>query len=82
HLHYDREVAPDSLRNSAREVESFHAQTPRFADWPNLRDPERRLRIGYVSADFRMHSVGYFLSAIFLNHDAASVETFCYSGCT
>lgn len=82
HLHYDREFAPDILRNSAREVESFHAQTPRFADWPNLRDPERRLRIGYVSADFRMHSVGYFLSAIFLNHDAASVETFCYSGCT
>jgi predicted O-linked N-acetylglucosamine transferase (SPINDLY family) len=82
HLHYDREFAPDILRNSAHEVESFHAQTPRFTDWPNLRDPERRLRIGYVSADFKKHSVGYFLSAIFLNHDAASIETTCYSGCT
>ncbi|MBR1091492.1 tetratricopeptide repeat protein [Bradyrhizobium manausense] len=81
-MHYDREFAPGMLREGPREVARFHAQTPRFSGWQNLRDPERRLRIGYVSADFRTHSVGYFLSAILLNHDDASVETICYSGTT
>jgi protein O-GlcNAc transferase len=39
----------------------------------------RRLRIGYVSPDFRRHSVGYFIRPILTNHDRNSVEVFCYS---
>lgn len=80
-LHYG-ELAPDMLRNGLDEVELFFAETPRCKDWPNLRDPDRRLRIGYVSADFKTHSVAYFLSAIFRNHDDASLDIICYSGCT
>jgi predicted O-linked N-acetylglucosamine transferase (SPINDLY family) len=48
----------------------------------NDRSPDRRLRIGYVSADFRRHSVAYFLQNPFLHHDPASVEIFCYSDVT
>jgi protein O-GlcNAc transferase len=79
-LHYDPTIAPQLLRDGHGEAERFHADAPRFASWENRRDPERRLRIGYVSADFKVHSVGYFLSAIFRNHDDAIVETYCYSG--
>jgi len=32
-----------------------------YTAWPNLRSPERRLRIGLVSGDLRSHSVGHFL---------------------
>jgi protein O-GlcNAc transferase len=81
-LHYDPAVTPQMLRDGHGEAERFHAAAPRFTSWKNRRDPERRLRIGYVSADFRVHSVGYFLSAIFRNHDDAIVQTYCYSGCT
>ncbi|MEI6560438.1 MAG: tetratricopeptide repeat protein, partial [Rhodospirillaceae bacterium] len=44
------------------------------------RDPERRLRIGYVSPDFRFHSVSQFLLPLLAAHDRAAVEIFCYAG--
>jgi protein O-GlcNAc transferase len=43
------------------------------------RDPNRRLRIGYVSADFREHSVGFFIEALLANHDPTQVEIFAYA---
>ncbi len=45
----------------------------------NDRNPGRRLRIGYVSPDFRAHSVSYFFEPILTGHDPANVEVFCYS---
>jgi len=38
----------------------------------------RRLKIGYVSADFRHHSVAYFIEPILARHDKRQVEVFCY----
>jgi protein O-GlcNAc transferase len=45
----------------------------------NPREPERRLRVGYVSSDFGRHPVGYFLRQVLPHHDPAMVEVFCYS---
>lgn len=36
-----------------------HAQA--FTNWPHSRDPNRPLRIGFVSGDLCQHPVGYFL---------------------
>jgi protein O-GlcNAc transferase len=49
------------------------------AGHPNDPSPQRRLRIGYVSPDFRNHPVGRFLLPLFGNHDHEVVEIFCYS---
>lgn len=46
----------------------------------NSREPERRIRVGYVSSDFRLHSVAFFLEPLLVGHDASQVEIFCYSG--
>jgi protein O-GlcNAc transferase len=46
---------------------------------PNDRAPDRRLRIGYVSPDFRCHSVGYFTLPLLEHHDHRNFEIFCYS---
>lgn len=43
------------------------------------RSPDRRLRIGYVSPDYRRHSVTYFLDPIFAHHDRDTVEVFAYA---
>ena len=40
----------------------------------NRRDPHRRLKIGYVSGDFRDHSVAYFLEPILRFHNASQFE--------
>lgn len=46
---------------------------------PNARDPGKRLRIAYVSPDFRAHSVAFFIEPVLAHHDAERVEVFCYS---
>src|SRR5207244_1692156 len=39
----------------------------------------RRLRIGYVSRDFRAHPVSFFLEPVLTNHDRNRFEVFCYA---
>ena len=48
---------------------------PRHA---NARDPERKLRVGYVSGDFRTHSVAQFMEPILEHHDHEALGIFCY----
>lgn len=45
----------------------------------NKREPERRLRIGFVSPDFRRHAVSYFFEPLLANHDRAAFDVFCYA---
>lgn len=51
----------------------------RFAPHPNRPDPDRRLRIGYVSPDFRNAVVAHFVEPILAAHDQAAFEVFCYA---
>ncbi len=48
-------------------------------DHRNQRDPGRRLRIGYVSADLRRSSVAPFLEPLLAHHDRRQVEVTCYA---
>ena len=43
------------------------------------RTPGRRLRIGYVSPDFRAHTSRFYFWPLFAHHDFAKVELFAYS---
>jgi protein O-GlcNAc transferase len=45
----------------------------------NVRDPDRRLRVGYVSPDLFQHAVSYFIEPVLQYHDATRFETFCYA---
>lgn len=42
-------------------------------------EPGRRLRIGYLSADFREHSVAAFFEPLLAAHDRRSVQVVCYA---
>ncbi len=45
----------------------------------NDRSPNRRLRIGYLSGDFRSHPVGFFSARALEAHNRAVVEVYCYT---
>jgi len=46
----------------------------------NNRDPDRRLRIGYVSADFCHHSAYLGFGPLILDHDRENFDVICYDG--
>ncbi|AXE98871.1 tetratricopeptide repeat protein [Paraburkholderia hospita] len=45
----------------------------------NERSTNRRLRIGYVSPDFRYHCQSFFTMPLLGNHDHSAFEIYCYS---
>jgi predicted O-linked N-acetylglucosamine transferase (SPINDLY family) len=51
----------------------------RFASFENLPDPNRRLRIGFVSGDFQVHVVPLFLMPVLEERDRSAIEVYCYS---
>ena len=55
------------------------AGAPR-SSWPNARDPERKIRVGYVSGDLRSHSIAAFLEPLLRNHDRTRFEIHAFSG--
>jgi predicted O-linked N-acetylglucosamine transferase (SPINDLY family) len=62
------------------EYDRLHAAPLRTArPYENDRDPQRRLRLGFVSADFGRHPVGYFLVRVLENLGPTQCETVCYS---
>jgi predicted O-linked N-acetylglucosamine transferase (SPINDLY family) len=52
---------------------------PRSGGHVNDRRPDRRLRIGYVSPDFRQHVLASYHIPLLANHDRHQVEVICYS---
>jgi protein O-GlcNAc transferase len=46
---------------------------------PALSPEGRKLRIGYISPDFRQHSVFYFIAPVLRMHDRSTIECYGYS---
>jgi len=40
---------------------------------------KKQIHVGYVSPDFRIHSVGYFLEPVIAHHDTTRFKIFCYA---
>ena len=58
---------------------AYAAAPPPAAPAPRDPDPERRLRIGYVSGDFRKHTLVGFVESLLTGHDRNRVHVTCYS---
>lgn len=72
----ERSLFAEHLEWARRHAEPHTAARRPFA---NARDPERRLRIGYVSPDLREHAAAYFLEPMFERHDRTRCEIVCYA---
>ncbi|HEX8523770.1 MAG TPA: tetratricopeptide repeat protein [Tepidisphaeraceae bacterium] len=79
-LNYVDAVEPEVVAREHREWGRRHAHVspvaPRARRAPADR---RRLKIGYVSADFRAHAVAFFIEPVLAAHDHARFEIYCYS---
>jgi protein O-GlcNAc transferase len=80
-LNYSSEISSEQILAEHRQFEAQHARAllPAQPSHANDGNPDRRLRIGYMSPDFRAHSVAWFLEPVLRAHDRASVELFCYA---
>lgn len=43
------------------------------------RSPGKRLKVGYVTADFRVHSIAFFMHPVLCHHNPQAVEVHVYS---
>jgi len=76
--------------SSAESAETIIAETKRWylshcsdivTQCPETSDlrPDKKLTLGYVSGDFCMHPVGFFLQAVLENHNRHGFRVICYS---
>lgn len=66
----------------ARRFDELHTKALQ-AEWrphTHSKDPQRRLKIGYVSHHFRDHVLSLFLLPLFKHHDRTQVQVYAYSG--
>ena len=80
-LNYSPDRSADSIFAEYRLWDAAHARplAPANPAFDLDRDPDRRLRVGYVSADFRHHAASFFVGPWLTAHDRGQVEIFCYA---
>ncbi len=78
---YSDQITPDELLRAHREMGDLVLlrTLPDPLPHPNIADPDRRLRVGFVSQDFRNRSAAHFIEPVITRHDRASFEVFLYS---
>jgi protein O-GlcNAc transferase len=68
-------VARHWSRRVSRNVQSYR----HLCDFSPPPPPAPRLRLGYISGDFREHAVGTLIAEIFQHHDRSQFEVYAYS---
>ncbi len=80
-LNYHPDLAAEEILQDYRHFEDELCR-PLYCRWKTHKNPRsvnRRLKIGYVSADFKDHAVSKFLLPVFEHHDKSSFEIFVYA---
>jgi protein O-GlcNAc transferase len=81
-LNFIPAVSPQEFLAEHKKWETRFCSAPALAPLPffaNAPVADRRLKIGYVSADFRQHSVSFFIEPVLTQYDRSNFEIFCYS---
>jgi predicted O-linked N-acetylglucosamine transferase (SPINDLY family) len=68
--------APDLGSKNSKEIRQQLG--PPKSTWSNKPDPDRKLRIAYLSSDFRRHSVVHFITPVLEAHDRKHLQIHAY----
>lgn len=78
HFHPDYD-GPGTLREHVKWNEKYaKGLGENIAAYENDRSLDRKIRIGYVSADFRQHPVGLAIEPLLAHHDRAKFHVSCF----
>lgn len=78
-LHQLSSLDPQMLWDEHRRWGQMHAPADLARkSHDNSPDPDRKLHVGYISPDFRRHSVAYFLESLMQGHDRSKVAVYGY----
>ncbi|HWE01024.1 MAG TPA: tetratricopeptide repeat protein [Tepidisphaeraceae bacterium] len=79
-MNYDPKIdTPALFAEHLRWARKFGAASTFGPSAAHDRDPDRRLRIGYVSPNLNVHPLTHFFEPILTHHDPAQVDVICYS---
>ncbi|HVW20059.1 MAG TPA: tetratricopeptide repeat protein [Opitutaceae bacterium] len=78
-LHYLPDLGPEALYREHRLFEQEGEPAPENPrpEEPRL-EPDRRLRVGFLSPNFRAHAVAHFIEPVLAGLDPAQFEVFLY----
>ncbi|OIR13375.1 TPR repeat-containing protein YrrB [mine drainage metagenome] len=78
-LHYVPGSGPAAMADEHARWDAMHAAAlPALPAIPRRNPIGRRLKIGYVSADFCQHAVAFFFEPVLAHHDRSRFEVTCY----
>ena len=80
-LHNSDRFTAEDIAGTIREWAGFFAQQHPEQPQPERAEGSRRLRVGFLSGDFRTHSVAHFLEPIASARDRDAFEYLFYSNC-
>jgi predicted O-linked N-acetylglucosamine transferase (SPINDLY family) len=81
-LNYDDRLSAEHVFEEYRKFGAALAAGSQFDHLAHPKIDGRRIRVGYVSADYYAHVVMYFMEPIFQHHDKSRLELFAYSSVT
>jgi protein O-GlcNAc transferase len=78
---YDPVLTPEQVADAYRQWDERFVRwrLPAELKFDNTRKPRRKLRVGYVSGDLRMHSVIFFFEPLLTHHDRSKFDIFLYA---
>ncbi|GJN04272.1 hypothetical protein PR202_ga21805 [Eleusine coracana subsp. coracana] len=80
-MNYIDEGSNDKLYDAHREWgKRFMKSCPQYTSWDNSKASDHPLIIGYVSPDYFIHSVSYFIEAPLTHHEYTNYKVIVYSG--
>lgn len=79
-LNYSSRLTPEQVfAEHVRWAERYAPPSPDPLPIAEPHDPDRRLRIGYVSADFKTHTVAGLIELLLRHHNREQFEIFAYA---